>query len=38
MLYKKLLMNLHGKHGYFWQQNYMKLVAYPQDEPQNLPA
>jgi hypothetical protein len=29
------LMSLHRKHEYFWQQSYMKLVAYPQGEPQN---
>ena len=35
---KETLMNLHRKHEYFWQQSFMKLVAYPQGEPQSSPA
>ena len=31
-------MSLHRKHEYFWQQSFMKLVAYPQGEPQNSPG
>ena len=29
-------MNLHRKHEYFWQQSFMKLVAYPQGRAAEL--